>query len=410
VYIGLAVCSHNTGQINTASFDNVSVDSAASTPGTPPPATGSLSDQDIGAVGLAGSMTSSAGTYTIKGAGADIWGTADSFNFASQALNGDGQVVARVTSLQNTHTYAKGGVMFRGGLGANAAHVLLSAKPGGGLEFLSRSSAGGSTISVASGSGAAPVWLKIVRAGSTFTGYSSRDGATWATVGRTTLSLPASASTGLAVCSHSTAQLNTATFDNVRIGTAAAATSAEVVIYASDLAAAALHGSWTKANDTTAAAGVMASTPDAGWASTSVPLAQPTDYLDVTFNAQAGTPYTLWLRLQAGANSKYNESVWVQFSDALVNGAAAYPMNSTSALMVNLENCSGCGVTGWGWQNTAYWLSQPTTVTFKTTGTHTMRIQVREDGVKLDQIVLSATKYRTTAPGGLKNDGTIVSK
>jgi hypothetical protein len=36
--------------------------------------------------------------FTVSGAGADIWGTADSFHFAYTALNGDGQIVARVTS------------------------------------------------------------------------------------------------------------------------------------------------------------------------------------------------------------------------------------------------------------------------------------------------------------------------
>ena len=28
-------------------------------------------------------------------------------------------------------------------------------------------------------------------------------------------------------------------------------------------------------------------------------LASPTDYVDVSFNAQAGTPYTFWIRLKA---------------------------------------------------------------------------------------------------------------
>ena len=58
--------------------------------------------------------------------------------------------------------------------------------------------------------------------------------------------------------------------------------------------------------------------------------------MDVTFNANAGTPYTLWLRMQALNNSKFNDSLWVQFSDALANGSSIYPMNTTSGLDVNL--------------------------------------------------------------------------
>jgi hypothetical protein len=58
----------------------------------------------------------------------------------------------------------------------------------------------------------------------------------------------------------------------------------------------------------------------------------------------------------------------------------------------------------------AYWLSQPLTVTFRTSGTHTMRIQVREDGVQFDQIVLSPSQYLSSAPGPRAGDSTIVPK
>ena len=115
--------------------------------------------------------------------------------------------------------------------------------------------------------------------------------------------------------------------------------------------------------------------------------------------------------MQALNNSKYNDSLWVQFSDALSGGSPIYPMNTTSGLDVNLATDSAAGsLNNWGWQNGAYWLSQPTTVTFASSGTHTMRIQVREDGVQFDQIVLSGAQYLTAAPGGPTNDTTIVSK
>jgi hypothetical protein len=47
---------------------------------------------------------------------------------------------------------------------------------------------------------------------------------------------------------------------------------------------------------------------------------------------------------------------------------------------------------------------------FATTGTHTVRVQVREDGISLDQIVLSPSAYLTTAPGAAKNVTTILTK
>src|SRR5439155_14882394 len=118
-----------------------------------------------------------------------------------------------------------------------------------------------------------------------------------------------------------------------------------------------------------AAAGVKLTTPDNNVANTAAPLASPADYVDVTFNANAGTPYTLWLRLQALNNSKYNDSLWVQYSDAQSGGSQVYPLNSSSALLVNLATDTAAGsLNAWGWQNGAYWLSQATTVTFATSG------------------------------------------
>jgi hypothetical protein len=184
-----------------------------------------------------------------------------------------------------------------------------------------------------------------------------------------------------------------------------------IVIYAGDISAAGLHGSWTSASDATAAASTTLATPDLGVANTSAPLASPTDYVETTFTANAGVSYTLWLRLKATANSKYNDSLYVQFSDALASGSPIYQINTTSGLTVNLATDSGASsLNNWGWINGAYWLSQPATLTFASSGTHTIRIQVREDGVQLDQIVLSPETYLNAAPGGVTNDSTIVPK
>jgi hypothetical protein len=39
-----------------------------------------------------------------------------------------------------------------------------------------------------------------------------------------------------------------------------------------------------------------------------------------------------------------------------------------------------------------------------------VRIQTREDGLAIDQIVLSPSRYLTKSPGSLKNDTTIVTR
>jgi regulation of enolase protein 1 (concanavalin A-like superfamily) len=414
--LGLLVNSHTTSALNTSSFDNATITSGSAPP--PPPPSGVPSpwtNKDVGSTGLAGSATYTNGVFSVSGAGADIWGSADAFQYVSQTTSGDVQIVARITALQNTNAFAKAGVMLRASVAAGAPHVVLDVRPDGSVEFMSRSTSNGATTYLGGASQAVPAWLRLVRSGSTVTASVSANGSVWTTVGSTTTTIPAAATIGLVVNSHDVNTLNTSTFDNVAVTTPSTPpppppTATNVVVYASDIAPASLHG-WTSATDPTSPSSVKLVTADNGVANADNPLASPTTYLDVTFPADANTPYTLWLRLKATANSKYNDAVWVQFSDALANGAPVYPINSTSGLLVNLAtDASASSLNNWGWQNTAYWLSQATTLTFASSGTHTMRIQIREDGVQLDQIVLSPTTYLSASPGSVTNDSTIVAK
>jgi endonuclease/exonuclease/phosphatase family metal-dependent hydrolase len=192
--------------------------------------------------------------------------------------------------------------------------------------------------------------------------------------------------------------------------TPAYAAPGDIVIYASDIPANAVHGAWSVTSDPTSPNGTKLATPATDTSTTGAPLASPTDYVDVTFTANTGVPYTFWIRLKAFDNSKWSDSLWVQFSDALLSGSPIYPMNSTSGLLVNLATDStGSSDVNWGWVNGCYWLTQPATVTFATSGTHTVRVQVREAGVELDQIVLSPSTYLNAAPGLRTNDTTILA-
>ena len=195
----------------------------------------------------------------------------------------------------------------------------------------------------------------------------------------------------------------------LRVVTASAPAST-IVLYASDVPDTALRGVWSKASDATSPNGVKLQTTDKNLSYANSPLAAPSHYFDVTVTPLADTPYTIWLRLKARSDNKFNDAVWVQFSNARVNGAPMYAINSTSGLLVNLAStASGASLRNWGWENSAYWLSQPATLTFPG-GPQTLRIQIREDGVELDQIVLSPATYLNVAPGGRTDDRTIVPK
>jgi len=45
---------------------------------------------------------------------------------------------------------------------------------------------------------------------------------------------------------------------------------------------------------------------------------------------------------------------------------------------------------------------------FQTSGPQRLRVQSREDGLSIDELVLSPAQYLTTAPGSLKNDQHVI--
>jgi hypothetical protein len=91
------------------------------------------------------------------------------------------------------------------------------------------------------------------------------------------------------------------------------------------------------------------------------------------------------------------------------NGSAIWRIGSTSATEINLEDCGGCGVSEWGWQDNGWGTGVlGPLVYFSTTGTQRLRIQTREDGFSIDQIVISPSLYLARAPGSLRNDTTVI--
>jgi predicted amidohydrolase/regulation of enolase protein 1 (concanavalin A-like superfamily) len=174
--------------------------------------------QDIGAVGTAGSASASSGTFTVEGAGADIWATADAFRFVYQPISGDADVIARVASMEYVHDWVKGGVMVRDRLTPDSAHALMLVSPGvKGLAFQRRTMAGGASASTSGGAGPPPAWVKLERRGNTITAYRSADGIDWTLVGSDTFSMGQNVYVGLAVSSHVPAELATVTFDNIAV-------------------------------------------------------------------------------------------------------------------------------------------------------------------------------------------------
>ena len=188
--------------------------------------------------------------------------------------------------------------------------------------------------------------------------------------------------------------------------TSAYAANTNVVLYASKAPVRA--GSWVVVSDSTAAGG-SAITTAVSTSKAFEPLASPSNYFEMTFPANSGQAYHLWIRGKAANNSYSHDSVFVQFSDSVTSaGAATDRIGTASAAAVVLQGCTGNPEQGWGWEDNG-WCGTGTNVQFKSTGTHTIRVQLRESGFEIDQIVLSPQTYLTAAPGSRTDNKTILA-
>jgi hypothetical protein len=186
--------------------------------------------------------------------------------------------------------------------------------------------------------------------------------------------------------------------------------AADIVLYASEAPVKA--GAYVAVSDASAAGGAKLFHPDAGGAKLAEPMVNPTHYFEMTFTAQANTDYRLWIRGRAQNDFWGNDAVFIQFSDTVTStGTPVNRIGTTSGDVMNLEECSGCGLSSWGWQDNGWGIGVlGPLINFETTGIHTIRIQTREDGLAIDQIVLSPSTYLNTAPGASKNDTTMLQK
>ena len=179
---------------------------------------GGWADQDIGAVGFAGNASSCASSFIVQGSGADIWGTADAFNFASTSLTGNTAIVARVVAVQNTDPWAKAGVMFRNDTTPGSMFADVFVTPANGVNFQWRTTSGGQCGSTSVGGLVAPIWVKLARTGTNLAASYSSDGAQWTSLGSTGIAMNSALRAGLEVTAHNNSTLCLAAFDHVATG------------------------------------------------------------------------------------------------------------------------------------------------------------------------------------------------
>ena len=163
-------------------------------------------------------------SFTVKGSGRDIGEGGqrlDNFQYAYQAIEGDVEIKATITTMEIKSREPKAGIMLRESLADNARHVsvLLGGLPGG-IRLFSRKEAGGASSVSKANTIKAPYWVKLVRSGNTFTGYISEDGQNWTQTGtELKIDMPAKIFAGLAVTAGNRdgSKLHTSDFEQVTI-------------------------------------------------------------------------------------------------------------------------------------------------------------------------------------------------
>lgn len=173
----------------------------------------------IGNPALKGSATfeSEQQTYTLTGAGTNMWFENDEFQYLWTTLQGDFILRATVKfDGAGSDPHRKAGWIVKNNLDHNAAHVNASTHGDGLTSLQYRKTIGGRTEEVKS-TDLSPTIIQLERRGNTYIMSTASFGEEFTTVELTDLELDTEVYVGLYVCSHNPEVLESATFSNVRI-------------------------------------------------------------------------------------------------------------------------------------------------------------------------------------------------
>jgi Alpha galactosidase A/NPCBM-associated, NEW3 domain of alpha-galactosidase/Alpha galactosidase C-terminal beta sandwich domain len=189
--------------------------------------------------------------FAIEGAGADLYSGTDAYSSIYQpgVAGSTATIETEVTAQQSMTGYAKAGIMVRNditGSGTSPEGVILFESPSGGIQLEWDNNGGDFINSVAPPNGtipeSLPVYLELVRSGSSYTGYYSYDGSSWLEVGSATLAgQAATQDAGMFLTSHAAGQPGQATFNGFSV-TAGAATPPLATSYEAEAAANTIAG------------------------------------------------------------------------------------------------------------------------------------------------------------------------
>lgn len=219
--VGLFSSSGVNATPGTATFTGVNVGAPGTVPTAPGPATPcpkGWNCADVGNPVLVGDQSLSKGTWTIKGAGKDVWRASDQFHFVWQSLSGNSTVSAQLLTLAKTDPLAKAGIMLRVNTDADSPYYAVFVTPGAGLTVQYRTIQGlNAQIVTQNNAFTPPTYLRVARWNNIFTTYVSPDGVTWTALDGSSAPMNVNGAMlgGIVVTSHLSSALGSATFVSV---------------------------------------------------------------------------------------------------------------------------------------------------------------------------------------------------
>ncbi|MES2428542.1 MAG: discoidin domain-containing protein, partial [Bacteroidota bacterium] len=171
--------------------------------------------EDIGDVGLAGSACYSNEIFELNGSGRNTSLNADAFHFANKTFVGDGEIKARIVSLDQSGGTA--GIMIRESMAPGVKYAFIGLTAAGAAFQYRLTTDGNSTAVTNNVNIKAPYWVRLVKVKSLYTGYISVDGVSWTAVGQPielAFGADAPVYAGLSITSYSNTVLSKATIDN----------------------------------------------------------------------------------------------------------------------------------------------------------------------------------------------------
>ncbi len=178
------------------------------------------SSGDVGAPAITGSTTfdPSNGQYRIVGAGANIWGKQDQFQYVWREMAGNFAVNATLRFVGEGVEHRKAGIMVRQSLDADAAYadVVIHGNGMPGLQWRRRKGDDTNTFDPPI-EGPGTFRIKLVRTGVRIFMYVGRTGAPIREIAHTEVSFQGPVLVGLVVCSHNAGAADTVVFSDVSV-------------------------------------------------------------------------------------------------------------------------------------------------------------------------------------------------